>query len=119
MAKKDGNEMIDYGPRLIKIIRDVDFMEWPEAEEDCFIDKEDNITIRFTKKHGTVIYCAGMFDDKDDLACMGAEDGKNFRIAVYTPFLEFEKGWYLLNGRSEKVKEIEKLEKLLKSSEKY
>lgn len=83
--------MIDYGQRVIKVIRDVDFMEWPEAEEDSFIDKSDNIVIRFKKKHGTVIYLAGMFEDEDDLACMGSEDGKNFRMAVYKPFLEFEK----------------------------
>lgn len=100
--------MIDYGQRVIKVIRDVDFMEWPEAEEDSFIDKNDNIVIHFHKKHGTVIYLAGMFEDEDDLVCMGSEDGKNFRIAVYKPFLEFEKGWYLLNGKPEKAKDIEK-----------
>jgi hypothetical protein len=29
-------------------------------------------------------------------------------MAAYKPFLEFEKGWYLLNGKPEKAKEIEK-----------
>ena len=75
--------MIDYGQRVIKVIRDVDFMEWPEAEEDSFIDKNDNIVIHFHEKHGTVIYLAGMCEDEDDLVCMGSEDGKNFRIAAY------------------------------------
>lgn len=104
MSKK-----IDFGQRVIKIIRDVDF----KAIDNYDLSDSDDITIGFQPKHGTVIYIAGLCEgDEDDLLCMGAEDGTmEFQVAFYPDFLEFNKGWLRLIGRAKDADKIEALEK--------
>lgn len=100
--------------RVIRIIRDVDFLQWPDDPKDHGIDENDNCFVNFKKMHGTVIYVAGLIEgDEDDLLCMGAPEGSNeFRIAVYGPFMDFEVRWLRLLGKEELAKEREKQYKL-------
>ena len=97
-------EYFDFGQRVIKIIRDVDFSILKDGE----IDDNDMVKMMFEPKHGTVIYIAGMFEDNEDaLLCMGAEDGSTeFKVAFYRHFREFEKEWYRITGNAELLSDI-------------
>lgn len=85
---------ITLGTRIIKAIEDVDFgvvgdydITYGECKFKC------------NQKHGTVIYVAGLVEENENiLMCLGAEKGKDkehldFQIALYPPFLEFDKKW--------------------------
>lgn len=78
----------DFGKRVIKAIRDVDF-----SVMDGYDFDGDNVRIRYKPQHGTVVYIAGAVEgDEDSLICMGANDGSTeFKMAFYPDFLEFEK----------------------------
>ncbi|MBQ2392085.1 MAG: hypothetical protein II306_10030 [Clostridia bacterium] len=109
-------EYFDFGQRVIKIIRDVDFSILKDGE----IDDNDMVKMMFEPKHGTVIYIAGMFEDNEDcLLCMGAEDGSTkFKVAYYEHFREFQKEWYRITGNAELLSEIEETEKAAKEIQK-
>lgn len=102
-------EYLDFGQRIIKIIRDVDFSVLKNGE----IDNHDMVTMMFEPKHGTIIYVAGMFKDNEDaLFCMGAEEGSTeFKMAFYEHFREFQKDWYRITGNINLLSEIEETEK--------
>ncbi len=97
---------------IIRQIEDVDFMQWPDNENEYGIDAKDNIFINLHPTRGTVIYVTGLVEgDDDSLMCLGAPKGStDFRVALYAPFLEFEKGWYRLIGQPHKAHEIEQTE---------
>lgn len=78
--------------RVIRIIRNVDFSV---MEEYPFDGAKDGIGVRFERKHGTVLYVAGVVEnDENALMCFGVEDGKTEgRIAFYKDFGKFDKGW--------------------------
>ena len=88
---------------IIRLFEDVDFSV---LGDETGVDDE-NITFHFEPRHGTVAYMTGLFEDPDVLACMGSEDGKTFQFAFIKEFREFEKGWYRLIGREDKLREIE------------
>lgn len=104
-------EYLDFGQRVIKIIRDVDFSVLKSGE----IDNHDMCKLMFEPKHGTVIYVAGMVENnEDDLLCMGAEEGSTeFKIAYYEHFRKFQKDWYRITGNVNLLSEIEEIEKTI------
>ena len=82
-------EYLDFGQRIIKIIRDVDFSVLKSGE----IDNHDMCKLMFEPKHGTVVYVAGMVENnEDDLLCMGAEEGSiEFNVNLLSEIEEIEK----------------------------
>ena len=99
---------LDFGRRVIKVYRDVDFSIIDGYEID---DNTDQIKMQTIEQHGTVIYVAGIVEGDDDaLICMGAPSGSTeFRPVLYADFLEFEKGWLRLIGRDKEADKIEKM----------
>lgn len=107
------SKTMEFGQRVIKIYRDVDFNVIDDYD---FDDIKDEIKMHYKSQHGTVIYIAGLVDgDEDSLMCMGAADGSTeFRPALYPDFLEFEKGWLRLIGRGKDADKMEKMQEMLK-----
>ena len=90
---------MDFGIRVIRIMRDVDFFVMGDSDVD-----DENIMVKMEPRHGTVIYVAGMVEDgdEDELVSMGAADGESeFHIAFEQKFVEFSRGWYELIGKPE------------------
>lgn len=107
------SKRMDFGQRVIKIYRDVDFMVIDGYD---FDDVKDGIKMNYKPQHGTVVYIAGLVEGDDDaLMCMGAPNGSTeFRAAIYPDFLEFEKGWFRLIGRKKDADKIEKMQQELR-----
>ena len=83
---------VSLGTRIIKVIENVDFAvigDYDVTYEECKVKCE--------QKHGTIIYVAGLVEENENtLMCLGAETGKeqlDFQVALYPPFLEFDKKW--------------------------
>lgn len=83
---------LSLGQRIIKVIEDVDFStigDYDITYGECKVKCE--------QKHGTIIYVAGLVEENENiLMCLGAEPNEeklNFQVALYSPFLEFDKKW--------------------------
>ena len=84
--------------RIIKLIPDVDF--YVLRKDNPFEIDEEKMRFSFERKHGYVMYAAGLCeDDEDALMCWGSEDCKHWRCACYVGFRDFQNGWYDLVGK--------------------
>lgn len=84
--------MLSLGQRIIKVIEDADFStigDYDITYGECKVKCE--------QKHGTIIYVAGLVEENENvLMCLGAESNEEkliFQVALYPPFLEFDKKW--------------------------